>query len=85
MHNPHFDLLALALQCKKVGFNKVIKMVYDLTAELKNEAQDDLGKKGSKDKKKAQEWQGVNSNSCSTFQSCTRPLPQKHPKRHEAY
>jgi len=43
--NPHFDFLALALSGKKIGFEKIIKMIDELSAELKKEAQDDLDKK----------------------------------------
>jgi len=43
--NPHFDFLSLALNGKKIGFGKIIKMIDDLTVELKKEAQDDLDKK----------------------------------------
>jgi FtsZ-binding cell division protein ZapB len=39
------NFLSLALNGKKIGFGKIIKMIDDLTVELKKEAQDDLDKK----------------------------------------
>jgi len=42
---PELNFLALALQGKKVNFSKVIKMIDDMTANLKVEQQDDNDKK----------------------------------------
>merc|ERR1719460_3182277 len=47
-HHPNsakLELLALALQGKKIGFEKVIKMIDDMVATLKVEQQDDDSKK----------------------------------------
>jgi hypothetical protein len=41
----HLDFILLALNGKKIGFEKVIKMVDDLVATLKTEQQDDNDKK----------------------------------------
>jgi len=43
--NAKLELLALALQGKKIGFEKVIKMIDDMVATLKVEQQDDDNKK----------------------------------------
>jgi len=43
--NAKLELLALALQGKKIGFEKVIKMIDDMVATLKVEQQDDDSKK----------------------------------------
>jgi len=42
---PELNFLAMALQGKKVDFSKVIKMIDDMTANLKVEQQDDNDKK----------------------------------------
>merc|ERR1719410_1058009 len=42
---PEIDLIALALSGKKVGFEKVIKMIDDMVANLKQEQVDDDSKK----------------------------------------
>merc|ERR1711935_182984 len=42
---PELNFLALALQGKKVDFSKVLKMIDDMTANLKVEQQDDNDKK----------------------------------------
>jgi len=60
---PRLDFLTLCMQGKKVGFEKVIKMIDNMTAELKKEQLDDDKKKDyctkqfdlSDDKKKALE------------------------------
>mmetsp|Transcript_18419 Transcript_18419/g.43290 ORF Transcript_18419/g.43290 Transcript_18419/m.43290 type:complete len:725 (+) Transcript_18419:56-2230(+) len=60
---PELDLIALALSGKKIGFEKVIKMVDEMVANLKREQTDDDNKKdycnkkfdSSDDKKKALE------------------------------
>jgi len=44
-HHPGVDFIVLSLQGKKAGFEKVIKLIDDLTAELKKEQQDDEDKK----------------------------------------
>lgn len=44
-HNPLIDFIALALRGKKVGFEKVIKMIDDMVALLKKEQADDNDKK----------------------------------------
>merc|ERR1719353_1387865 len=41
----HLDFIALAIQGKKIGFEKVIKMIDDMVATLKTEQQDDDHKK----------------------------------------
>jgi len=43
--NPQLDFIALAIQGKKIGFDKVIKMIDDLVATLKTEQLDDDHKK----------------------------------------
>jgi septal ring factor EnvC (AmiA/AmiB activator) len=43
--NPKLDFIALAVRGKKPGFDKVIKLIDDLTAELKKEQVDDESKK----------------------------------------
>jgi predicted nucleic acid-binding Zn-ribbon protein len=61
--NPHLDLIALAIQGKKIGFEGVIKMIDEMVATLKAEQVDDDSKKEycavqfdqSEDKKKALE------------------------------
>eukprot|EP00928_Gymnodinium_smaydae_P069135 TRINITY_DN5252_c0_g2_i1.p1 TRINITY_DN5252_c0_g2~~TRINITY_DN5252_c0_g2_i1.p1 ORF type:complete len:747 (-),score=269.14 TRINITY_DN5252_c0_g2_i1:84-2189(-) len=61
--NPRLDLISLALRGKKVGFEKVIKMVDEMVATLKQEQVDDDSKKeycgaqldASDDKRKALE------------------------------
>merc|ERR1719353_269687 len=61
--NPKLDFIALAVKGKKAGFEKVIKLIDDLTAELKKEQVDDESKKEyceaqfdqAEDKKKATE------------------------------
>merc|ERR1712060_236532 len=40
-HQPQLDLIALALQGKKIGFGKVIAMIDELSANLKKEQSDD--------------------------------------------
>jgi septal ring factor EnvC (AmiA/AmiB activator) len=44
-HHPGVDFIVLSLQGKKAGFEKVIKLIDDLTAELKKEQQADEDKK----------------------------------------
>jgi len=44
-HNPQIDFIALAIQGKKIGFDKVIKMIDEMTATLKKEQLDDDHKK----------------------------------------
>jgi len=61
--NAEMDLIAMALHGKKIGVDKIVKMVDDLVAQLKKEQVDDEAKKGmcekqldtSDDKKKALE------------------------------
>jgi len=43
--NPGTEMIALALKGKKIGFEKVIKMIDDMVALLKKEQVDDEGKK----------------------------------------
>jgi len=43
--NPNLELLALALKGKKIGFDKVIKMIDDMITTLKIEQADDEAKK----------------------------------------
>merc|ERR550514_834571 len=43
--NPKLDFIALACKGQKAGFEKVIKLIDDLTAELKKEQVDDENKK----------------------------------------
>jgi chromosome segregation ATPase len=43
--NPQLDFLVLALRGKKIGFGKVIKMIDDMIATLKQEQTDDDNKK----------------------------------------
>jgi len=43
--NPRFDFLALALHGSKIGFDKVIKMIDEMSAQLKQEQLDDEHKK----------------------------------------
>merc|ERR1712137_1332104 len=57
--HPKADFIALAMQGKKIGFEKVLKMIDDMVATLKTEQQDDNQKReyclaqfdSSKDKK----------------------------------
>merc|ERR1712137_644610 len=57
--HPKVDFIALAMQGKKIGFEKVLKMIDDMVATLKTEQQDDNQKReyclaqfdSSKDKK----------------------------------
>jgi len=44
-HRPQFDFISLAIQGKKVGFAKVIKMIDNLVATLQQEQLDDNHKK----------------------------------------
>merc|ERR1719487_3061562 len=44
-HNPQLDFIALALHGEKIGFEKVIKMIDDMVALLKQEQTDDDDKK----------------------------------------
>merc|ERR1719199_865050 len=44
-HNPQLDFIALALHGEKVGFDKVIKMIDEMVALLKQEQTDDENKK----------------------------------------
>merc|ERR1712222_50911 len=61
--SPQLDFIALSLSGKKIGFDKVIKMIDDLVAELKKDQSDDDAKKeycaaefdSSDDKKKVLE------------------------------
>jgi len=43
--SPQLDFIALSLRGKKIGFEKVIKMIDDLAAELKKDQEDDDAKK----------------------------------------
>merc|ERR1719401_2170715 len=43
--NPHLDLIVLAIQGKKIGFEAVVKMIDDMVATLKTEQADDDSKK----------------------------------------
>merc|ERR1719272_866868 len=45
VHQPQLDFIALAIQGKKIGFGKVIKMIDEMAATLKTEQQDDDHKK----------------------------------------
>merc|ERR1719263_1897032 len=45
LHSPQLDFIALAIQGKKIGFEKVIKMIDDMVATLKKEQMDDEHKK----------------------------------------
>merc|ERR1719263_2767280 len=45
LHSPQLDFIALAIQGKKIGFEKVIKMINDMVATLKKEQLDDDHKK----------------------------------------
>merc|ERR1719201_2713132 len=42
---PQFDFIAMAIQGKKIGFDKVIKMIDEMAATLKTEQLDDDHKK----------------------------------------
>jgi len=61
--HPQIDFIAMAIQGKKVGFDKVLKMIDDMVATLKTEQQEDgrkqeyCGKEldSADDKKKSQE------------------------------
>merc|ERR1740138_491775 len=44
-HRPRLDFITLAIQGKKVGFEKVIKMIDNMVATLKQEQMDDDHKK----------------------------------------
>jgi len=44
-HRPEIDFIALSLRGKKIGFEKVLKMIDDMVAQLKTEQQDDDEKK----------------------------------------
>jgi len=44
-HHPQLDFITLAIQGKKIGFEKVIKMIDDMSATLKKEQLDDDHKK----------------------------------------
>merc|ERR1719276_682765 len=44
-HSVQLDFISMALRGKKIGFEKVIKMIDDLVAELKEDQQDDNAKK----------------------------------------
>merc|ERR1719238_1057876 len=44
-HSVHLDFIALAIQGKKIGFEKVIKMIDDMVVTLKTEQSDDDNKK----------------------------------------
>merc|ERR1719316_2124263 len=45
LDRPHLDFIALAIQGKKIGFDKVIKMIDEMAATLKKEQDDDDHKK----------------------------------------
>jgi len=45
VHQPQLDFIALAIQGKKIGFGKVIKMIDEMAATLQTEQQDDDHKK----------------------------------------
>merc|ERR1719408_1152927 len=45
VHAPRLDFIALAIQGKKIGFEKVIKMIDDMVVTLKTEQDDDDHKK----------------------------------------
>merc|ERR1719503_127539 len=45
LHAPNLDFIALAIQGRKIGFEKVIKMIEEMVATLKTEQQDDDHKK----------------------------------------
>merc|ERR1719252_262547 len=45
VHSPQLDFIALAIQGKKIGFGKVIKMIDEMVATLKTEQEDDDHKK----------------------------------------
>merc|ERR1719472_415952 len=44
-HSIHLDFIALAIQGKKIGFEKVIKMIDEMVVTLKTEQEDDDHKK----------------------------------------
>merc|ERR1719454_1349470 len=44
-HRPEIDFIALSLRGKKIGFEKVLKMIDDMVAQLKTEQKDDDEKK----------------------------------------
>jgi len=44
-HSPQLDFIALAIQGKKIGFDKVLKMIDEMVATLKTEQLDDDHKK----------------------------------------
>merc|ERR1719426_622669 len=43
-HRPQFDFITMAIQGKKIGFEKVIKMIDEMTGTLKKEQVDDDAK-----------------------------------------
>jgi len=43
--NPDFDFIAMAIKGKKIGFEKVLKMIDDMVAHLKKEQVEDDGKR----------------------------------------
>merc|ERR1719486_662752 len=45
VHSPQLDFIALAIQGRKIGFEKVIKMIDEMVATLKTEQLDDDHKK----------------------------------------
>merc|ERR1719379_174491 len=45
LDRPHLDFIALAIQGKKIGFEKVIKMIDEMVVTLKTEQNDDDHKK----------------------------------------
>jgi len=45
LDRPHLDFIALAIQGKKIGFEKVIKMIDEMVVTLKTEQSDDDNKK----------------------------------------
>merc|ERR1719272_1198681 len=44
-HRPQFDFISMAIQGKKIGFEKVVKMIDDMVVTLKQEQIDDDHKK----------------------------------------
>merc|ERR1719375_1122236 len=45
VRTPQLDLISMALRGKKIGFEKVIKMIDDMVVTLKKEQTDDENKK----------------------------------------
>jgi len=43
--SPHLDFITLALRGKKIGFEKILKMIDDLVSTLKKQEKDDVDKK----------------------------------------